>query len=108
MPPSLTDPVNRGLKGSDTSYCWSSPVPQHETYRNLSSRLRLMSVTSGGTALNGFKAGGSSSSEAGCAGMVITLRTAHLPFSRYQVQMPEERSVSDTTVLTKPNVRFGS
>ena len=29
----------------------NSPVPQHETYRKRSSRERLMSVTSGGTAL---------------------------------------------------------
>src|SRR2546426_8694441 len=46
--PNLTEPVCTGWNGSDTSYCKSSPVPQHETYKHRSSRERLMSVTRGG------------------------------------------------------------
>src|SRR5579859_2436941 len=109
MPPRRSEPVSFGANGSDTSYCCSSPVPQHETYRNLSSRLRLMSVTRGGTALKGFRAGGSSSSAAGSAGIVMTLRTPHLPsLSRYHVQIADDRSASETTVFTKPYVLLGS
>jgi len=59
------------LKGSDTSYWIISPVPQHETYRNLSSRDKLISVISGGAAPNCFSGAGSSSAAAGCAGIVI-------------------------------------
>ena len=31
IPPSFTLPVKTGLNGSRTSYCRSSPVPQHDT-----------------------------------------------------------------------------
>src|SRR5215218_10227759 len=58
MPPSLTEPVSRGLKMSLTSYCLSSPVPQQETYSQRSSTDRSMSETSGGTAPKGLSAGG--------------------------------------------------
>src|SRR5215472_6883945 len=71
MPPMFTEPINLGLNGSDTSYCWNSPVPQHETYRNRSSSERLMSVTNGGAALNCFRAGGSDAGSAGSAGISI-------------------------------------
>jgi hypothetical protein len=31
MPPIRNLPVSFGLNGSLTSYCWKSPVPQHDT-----------------------------------------------------------------------------
>ena len=31
MPPMCSEPVSTGLNGSLTSYCRSSPVPQHDT-----------------------------------------------------------------------------
>ena len=52
IPPRCTEPVFRGWNGSETSYCRNSPVPKQETYRKRSSSERLMSVISGGTALN--------------------------------------------------------
>src|SRR5262245_36489 len=102
MPPTCTDPVNCGLNGSDTSYCRSSPVPQHETYNWRSSSDRLMSVTSGGTALKPLSSGGRSDASAGSAGMSSTLVTAHAPPSRCHTQIDDDRSLSDTTTPTKP------
>ena len=61
-----------------------------------------MSVTRGGTAPKGFRAGGSRSGSAGSAGISITFRTPHLPSSRYQAQMDEERSLREITTPTKP------
>ena len=61
-----------------------------------------MSVTKGGTALKPLSSGGSWSSSAGSAGIVMTFLTAHLPPSRYQVQIDDDRSSSDSTQLTKP------
>src|SRR6266700_4041486 len=97
-----TEPVFFGLNGSDTSYCRNSPVPQHETYRNLSSSERLMSVTSGGTALKSLSMGGSFAGSAGSAGISITFFTAQALLSRCQSQIEAERSLSDTTTPTKP------
>src|SRR6478672_13323942 len=95
MPPSCTEPVSTGLKGSDTSYCFSSPVPKHDTYRNRSSSERLMSVTSGGTAPNPLSSGGRSSADAGCAGISMTFLTLQgsLPeLSRNHTQIEDDRS----------------
>src|SRR5215467_7712694 len=104
-------PVNTGLNGSDTSYCRNSPVPQHDTYRKRSSSDRLMSVTSGGTALNGLSAAGSWSSRAGFAGTSMTFRIFHCAFplspSRYQSQTDDDRSFSDVTTPAKPYVSVG-
>src|SRR5215467_7958137 len=92
----------------------NSPVPQHETYRYLSSSDKLMSVTNGGTAPNPFKKGGSSSASAGSAGISITFFTAHpapfpfRPFSRYQTQMDADRSFNETTTPRKPYAFVGS
>lgn len=61
-----------------------------------------MSVTSGGTAPKGLRAGGSWLSSAGSAGISITFRAAQLPFSWYQVHTDAERSLVDTTTPTKP------
>ena len=72
IPPNRTLPVTFGANGSLTSYGWKSPVPKHATYRILSSRDRLISVTSGGTAPNRLSGGGSDSASAGSAGIVIT------------------------------------
>src|SRR5215472_1854484 len=105
MPPMFTEPINLGLNGSDTSYCWNSPVPQHETYRNRSSSERLMSVTNGGAALNCFRAGGSDAGSAGSAGISITLRIlkSPLPFwSLYQSQTADDRSLSEVTTPANP------
>src|SRR5262245_17257209 len=106
MPPILTEPVSTGLNGSETSNCFSSPVPQHDTYRKRSSSERLMSVTSGGTAPKPLRRGGRSSAAAGSAGISMTLRTRHgldlsLP-SRYHVQIDDERSLRLVTTPTKP------
>src|SRR5207245_4771348 len=105
MPPNFTEPVCTGRKGSETSYCRSSPVPQQETYKNRSSSERFMSVTRGGTALKPLSKGGNCSGSAASAGISITFRTFQelLPFasSRYQIQIEEERSFSDVTTPTK-------
>src|SRR2546428_11501384 len=112
MPPRWTDPVCLGLKGSETSYWRNCPVPQHETYRKRSSSERLMSDTTGGTALKPFSSGGRSSGSAGSAGISIPLRTAHFPvfppFSRYHIQIEDERSFRETTTPTNPKVLLGS
>src|SRR5919106_4463583 len=100
MPPIRTLPVSFGSSGSDTSYWWKSPVPQHDTYRYLSSTDRSMSVTKGGAALKPCSIGGSCAASAGSAGIVITFFTAHLSPSRYQVQIDDDRSSSDSTQLT--------
>src|SRR6202022_4138653 len=102
MPPIRTLPVSLGSNGSETSYCCRSPVPQHDTYRNLSSIDRSMSVTSGGQALKPLSTGGSRSGSAGSAGMVMIFFTAHLLPSRYQVQIEDERSLRLITQFTKP------
>src|SRR5678810_1030788 len=106
MPPMRNEPVFLGLNGSVTSYWMNSPVPQHETYRKRSSSDKLMSVTSGGTALKPFSNGGSFSGSAGSAGISISLRTAHFPFlppsSRYHIQMDDDRSLSEMPTPTKP------
>src|SRR5688572_25803092 len=106
-PPMRNEPVFRGLNGSVTSYWMNSPVPQHDTYKNRSSSERLMSVTSGATALNPCNSGGRDAGSAGSAGISITFLTAHVPVplsppSRYQTQMDDERSFNDTTTPTKP------
>src|ERR687893_2309794 len=108
MPPSCTDPVSRGCAGSLTSYCLSSPMPQHDTYSCWSSTERLMSVISGGTAPNGFSAGGRASASADCAGIVITFSAAQLPPSRCQRHTEADRSWVDTTTPTNPQVASGS
>src|SRR5262245_5383502 len=107
MPPIFTEPVSTGLNGSDTSNCFSSPVPQHDTYRKRSSSERLRSVTSGGTAPKPLRRGGRSSAGAGSAGISITLRRRHAPEavwlpSRYHVQIDDERSLRLVTTPTKP------
>ena len=100
MPPSRTEPVSRGLNGSATSYCLSSPVPQQDTYSQRSSTDRSMSEISGGTAPNGFSAGGRSSGSAGSAGMVMTLRTAQRSPSRCHSHTDPDRS---STLMTTPD-----
>src|SRR5687767_15477777 len=107
MPPMRNEPALRGLNGSVTSYWMNSPVPQHDTYRKRSSSERLMSVTSGATALNPWSNGGRLAGSAGSAGISITFLTPHVPFplsppSRYQTQMDEDRSFNDRTTPTKP------
>src|SRR5438445_3531341 len=112
MPPNFTEPVCTGRKGSETSYCRSSPVPQQETYKNRSSKERFMSVTKGGTALKPWSSGGNCPGSAASAGISITLRTFQelLPFvpSRCQTHIEEERSFSEVTTPTKPYVLLGS
>src|SRR5439155_17690505 len=108
MPPMRTEPVNFGLKGSDTSYCRISPVPQHATYRKRSSSERLMSETSGGTALNPLSNGGNCSASAGSAGISMIFRAPHLPLSRCQTQIEAERSFSEITTPAKPKALLGS
>src|SRR6266480_5962130 len=67
-----------------------------------------MSVTSGGTAPNGLRAGGSASAAAGSAGIVITLSARQLPASRLHRQTEADRSSVLTTTPTKPQVALGS
>src|SRR6187200_548884 len=106
MPPIFTEPVSTGLNGSDTSNCFSSPVPKHDTYRKRSSSERLRSVTSGGTAPKPLSSGGRSSADAGSAGMSMTLRMRQVPDlllpSRYHVQIDAERSFKLVTAPVKP------
>src|SRR6185503_14220725 len=103
IPPSLKELTFFGLNGSVTSYWMNSPVPQQETYRYRSSIDRLMSVTSGATALNPWRIGGSFAGSAGSAGISMTFLIAHLPFaplwpfSRYQTHIDDDRSSSDNT-----------
>ena len=85
--PGAPIPLSAGLNGSDTSNCFSSPVPQHETYRNRSSRERLMSVTSGGTAPNPLSRGGSCAGSAGSAGISMTFRI--MPGSTVPIPGPD-------------------
>ena len=61
-----------------------------------------MSVISGGTALNGLSAGGSTLSSAGSAGISITLRIFQSPLSRYQSQIDADKSLVEITTPTKP------
>src|SRR5688572_8619566 len=106
MPPTFTELVSIGLNGSETSNCFSSPVPQHETYRNRSSSERLISVTSGGTAPKPLRSGGRSSTAAGSAGISIALRMRHVLLrsfpSRYHIQIDDERSFRLVTTPTNP------
>src|SRR2546423_14114473 len=103
MPPRWTEPVSLGLNGSDTSYWRNSPVPQHETYRNLSSTDRSMSVTSGGTAPKGCRAGGRCSAAAGSAGVSMGLTAFHRPpSSRDPGQTDADRAAGGTTHPTEP------
>src|SRR5271167_1960661 len=104
MPPSRTDPTCFGFAGSDTSNCFISPVPQHETYKYRSSTDRSMSVMSGGTAANGLRAGGRRFGSAGSAGMVMTFSAFHSCSSRNQRQTEPDRSSVEITTPTKPQV----
>src|SRR6266498_2993731 len=108
MPPRRTEPASRGLDGSLTSYCLSSPVPQQETYSQRSSTDRSMSETSGGTAPKGCSAGGRSSGSAGWAGMVTTLRTAQRSPSWCHSHTDPDRSSTLMTTPTKPQALEGS
>src|SRR5881396_2782309 len=103
-----TEPVFLGVNGSDTSYCNISPVPQQETYRNLSSSDKSMSVTNGGTALKSLSNGGSFSGSAGSAGTSITFLKSHAPLLRCQSQIDADKSLSDTTTLANPYALLGS
>ena len=71
MPPRRTEPVWRGWKGSATSSCWSSPVPQHDPDSQRSSTDRSMSLTRGHRP-QGLQGRGSSSgrpARPGCDGL---------------------------------------
>src|SRR6266508_1624257 len=100
MPPMRTEPVFFGLNGSETSYCKNSPVPQQETYRNLSSSDKSMSDTSGGTALKSLSIGGSFSGSAGSAGISITFFKSHAPVSRCHSQTDAYQPFRQTTKPT--------
>src|ERR1700733_8240075 len=109
MPPTCTEPINLGLNGSETSYWRISPVPQQEAYRNRSSTERLISVSSGGTALKPCNSGGSWLASAGSARISMTFFISNfpfdpplLPFARCHTQIELERSFKDTTTPTKP------
>src|SRR2546429_9128874 len=106
MPPRWTEPVSRGLYGSLTSYCFNSPVPQHETYSHRSSTERSISVTSGGTAAKGWSAGGSSEASAGSAGVVVTFFTPQAPlFPGHNPTDPDRVAAPVTTPTDTPTLR---
>src|SRR5437660_6513304 len=86
----------------------NSPVPQQETYRNLSSSDKLMSVTSGGTALKSLSIGGNFSGSAGSAGISITFFKSHAPLLRCQSQIDADKSLSETTTPLKPYALVGA
>ena len=67
-----------------------------------------MSETSGGTAPNGFSAGGRSSGSAGSAGIVITFWTAQRSPSRCHIHTDADRSSTLITTPTKPQALAGS
>src|SRR4029453_4115401 len=102
------EPVFFGLNGSDTSYCRNSPVPQQETYRNLSSSDKSMSVTSGGTALKSLSSAGNFSGSAASARISITFFKSQAPLLRCQSQTEADKSLSETTTPTKPYALVGS
>src|SRR3954454_19227639 len=103
MPPRRTEPVSRGLRGSETSKRLSSPVPQHETTSERSSTDRAMSVTSGGTAPKGWRVGGSWSASAGSAGGGGTLSALKAPSPCFSHSHTEaDRSAVEVTTATKP------
>ena len=108
MPPRRTEPVSLGWCGSLTSYCLSSPVPQHDTYSQRSSTDRSMSLTSGGTAPKGWSAGGSWSASAGSAGIVITFFAVQRSSSRCHSHTEADRSSTLITTPTNPQVWRGS
>src|SRR5437762_13646382 len=107
MPPMRTEPVFFGLNGSETSYCKNSPVPQQETYKNLSSSDKSMSDTSGGTALKSLSIGGNFSGSAGSAGISITFFTFHAPLFLCQSQTDADKSLSETTTPRSEERRVG-
>src|SRR5881227_229316 len=86
----------------------NSPVPQQETYRNLSSSDKLMSVTSGGTALKSLSMGGNFPGSAGSAGISITFFKSHVPLLRCQSQTDADKSLIEITTPTKPYAFVGS
>src|SRR5438876_10888665 len=86
----------------------NSPVPQQETYRNLSSSDKLMSVTSGGTVLKSLSIAGNFSGSAGSAGVSITFFKSHAPLLRCQSQTAADKSLCETTTPTKSYAFGGS
>lgn len=68
--------------------------------------LKSISEISGGTAPNGFKAGGNFSSAAGSAGILMTFSAFHSPLlsSKYQWKIEAERSAVEITTPTYPQV----
>src|ERR1700674_182333 len=69
---------------------------------------RSMSVTSGGTAPNSFRSGGSWSLDAGSGGIVAVFSMWKFPPSRHQVQIEPSRFVASTTTPRNPYSRTGS
>src|SRR6202008_486199 len=67
-----------------------------------------MSVTSGGTAPNPGRRGGSWSLDAGSGGIVAVFSIWNLPPSRHQVQIEPSRFVVSTTTPRNPYSRTGS
>src|ERR1700739_4458794 len=66
-----------------------------------------MSVTSGGTAPNPCRRGGSWSLDAGSGGIVAVFSIWNLPPSRHQVQIEPSRFVAPTTTPRNPYSRTG-
>src|SRR5262249_51025077 len=56
---------------------------------------------------NPWRSGGSCCGSAGSAGISISFRIAHEPFSLRHSQMEAERSFNETTTPRKPNARVG-
>ena len=78
-------------------------MPQQETTSDWSSTDSAMSVTSGGTAPNGCRTGGSCSVSAGSGGMVMTFSALNVPSAlRSHSQIEAVRSAVDATTPTKP------
>ena len=102
------EPPSSGLERIGHVVLPNSPVPQQDTYRKRSSSERLMSVTSGATALNPCSSGGRFAGSAGSAGNLDHLldrpsrAVAALAPSRYHTQIDDDRSFSETTTPTKP------
>src|SRR5258708_21338918 len=69
---------------------------------------RSMSLTSGGTAPNPCRRGGSLSLDTGSGGIVAVFSMWNLPPSRHQVQIEPSRFVVSTTTPRNPYSRTGS
>src|SRR5580700_535760 len=105
IPPRCTDPVFRGRKGSETSYCKNSPVPKQETYKKRSSRDRLMSVISGGTALKPCNSGGNVDYFLNSPFAIVAMPDPNRRREIFQRDYHSEKTVSSGGIVSRPQLQ---